>query len=336
MSGLPSLPRGRPTQTALAVYQDDVQAFCARILEINSSLDFRVSSRGWCYLLEGSHIITKGEFDAAQRLINDCRKNGDLPIDICAVDDKRAADGIEDIDSNEIEDQASSIVESVQYQHLYYTPFSFWDDLDVYIELAVEKIDLKGLFAGVASNFHVPIANIGGWSDINGRAAMMHRFAHWEREGKQCILLYCGDHDPGGLQISDFLRSNMAELKGAVGWDPRHLMIDRFGLNADFIEANGLTWIENLETSKGKRLDHPSHPDHFKLYVQAYLKQFGARKCEANALVVRPEAGRELCRRTIEKYLPKGAIADHRTRLNAIRQELRSAILHRLAEGQAP
>jgi hypothetical protein len=40
-----------------------------------------------------------------------------------------------------------------------------------------------------------------------------------EAEGKHCVLLYCGDHDPGGLNISEFLRSNMADLAVAVDWN---------------------------------------------------------------------------------------------------------------------
>ena len=75
-------------------------------------------------------------------------------------------------------------------------------------------------------------------------------------------------------------------------------------LYSDFIEANGLTWIDNLETSRGKSLADPKHPDHFRPYVQSYLKRFGARKVEANALVARPEAGRELCRQAIRWYVP--------------------------------
>ena len=59
--------------------------------------------------------------------------------------------------------------------------------------------------------------------------------------GRQCVLLYCGDHDPGGLQISGLIRSNLADLSGAVGWSPERLTIDRFGLNHDFIEEQGLT-----------------------------------------------------------------------------------------------
>ena len=127
---------------------------------------------------------------------------------------------------------------------------------------------------------------------------MMRRFKHWEAKGRPCVLLYCGDHDPGGLQISGQLRSNLAELSGAVGWSPDRLTIDRFGLNHDFIEEQGLTWIDNLRTAKKKPpndLADPKHPDHQKDYVQDYLEQFGPRKCEANALVTRQAAARQLC-----------------------------------------
>src|SRR5262249_47821811 len=154
------------------------------------------------------------------------------------------------------------------------------------------------------AEFHIPITNISGWNDINSRAAIMKRFAFWEKRGKKCVLLHCGDHDPGGLHISEFLRSNMEELADAVGWRPDNLIIERFGLNADFIEEQGLTWIDNLETGSGGRLDDPRHPDHGKSYVQSYLARFGARKVEANALVVRPEAGRELCRQAILRHVP--------------------------------
>jgi len=159
----------------------------------------------------------------------------------------------------------------------------------------------------------------------------MRRFKKWEARGKQCILLYAGDHDPGGLAISDFLRSNIEELAKAVDWSPDNLIIDRFGLDYDFIEANGLTWIDNLETSSCRNLADPKHPDHFKPYVQNYLKRFGARKVEANALVARPEAGRQLCRRSILRYVPESAIADYRQRVTVQREKLREAIIARMA-----
>ena len=94
MNALPCLGRGRPTEARRDAYAVELATFCAQIIEIRSGLDFAVSSRGWCYLLEGEGLITKGEFDPAQRLINECRKTGALPLDICAVDDRRSADGL--------------------------------------------------------------------------------------------------------------------------------------------------------------------------------------------------------------------------------------------------
>jgi hypothetical protein len=92
----------------------------------------------------------------------------------------------------------------------------------------------------------------------------MKRFAEHEAAGRQCVLLLCGDHDPGGLHITDKMRKNLSDLSGAVGWTPENLIISRFGLNADFINRHRLTWIDNLETSSGKQLDDENHDDHYK------------------------------------------------------------------------
>ncbi len=102
-------------------------------------------------------------------------------------------------------------------------------------------------------------------------------------------------------------------------------------MNFDFIEENNLTWIENLETSSGGRLDSPRHPDHYKPYVQSYLEQYGARKVEANALVVRPEAGRELCQQAILKYVNDDAPQGYQDRLGSHQDAVRDEV-HRLLE----
>jgi hypothetical protein len=285
-----------------------------------------VSSRGWCYILE-EHGLGKGEFDAAQRLINDARKSGLLPIDFCAEDDSRQAEHLEKIDKEDSIEFAQGWLDYLKsHAHLQYRPVSFWDGLPVYVEMTVEKIDLKSLFRPITEEFHVATTNISGWNDINARAVMMKRFARWERHGKQCVLLHCGDHDPGGLHISGFLRSNMADLAAAVGWRPDNLIIDRFGLNADFIRRHRLTWIDNLETGSGGRLDDARHPDYQKSYVQDYLKRFGALKVEANALVVRPEAGRKFCLDAILRYVPTDAVERYERKLNPAQRKARREI----------
>ena len=257
-----------------------------------------------------------------------------LPLDICVEDGKRVAENLEEIDPEwSVDDKAESIVNSLAAEHHYWTPVSFWEDQPAYVEVLVEKIDLKSLFGPVCARFNIPITNAGGWTDLNSRAAMMRRFKYWEAMGRSCVLLYCGDHDPGGLQISGLIRSNLAELSGAVGWSPDRLTIDRFGLNHDFIEEHGLTWIDNLRTAKKKPpndLADPNHPDHQKDYVQDYLRQFGPRKCEANALVTRQAAARQLCFAAITRYLPEDAPKAYQAKLAPRREQLRLAIADRL------
>ena len=107
----------------------------------------------------------------------------------------------------------------------------------------------------------------------------------------------------------------------AVGWSPDDLIIDRFGiLTTISSSARGSPGLTISITSKGEYpLDHPKHPDHLKSYVQDYLAKYGARKVEANALVTRPEAGRELCRQAILKYVPANAPARYLKKLKPFR-----------------
>jgi hypothetical protein len=126
---LPRRGRGRPTPEAAIAYQANLERFAAAILKISSRLDFKVSSRGWCYLLEDSGL-TKGDFNYAQGLINDCRKSGVLPLDICCEDDGRQAANLERINRETPEQFAASWVDYVRDKaHEQFTPFSFWRDL---------------------------------------------------------------------------------------------------------------------------------------------------------------------------------------------------------------
>jgi hypothetical protein len=237
---LPRRARGRPTAKQAEEYRNDLERFCKALEEIASTLEFKVSSRGWCYILE-EHGLPKGDFDLAQRVINDARKSGLLPVDFCAEDEGRQADNLEKIDHQTPQQFAHDCVNYVRRRaHEQYTPVSFWGDLDVFIQMTVEKVDLKSLFAEVTEEFHVPTYNVSGWNDLNARAAMMRLFRRWESEGKKCVLLHCGDHDPGGLQISNFIRSNLQDMARArgIGWSPADLTIVRFGLNADFIRRH--------------------------------------------------------------------------------------------------
>src|SRR5207248_2523851 len=63
-------------------------------------------------------------------------------------------------------------------------------------------------------------------------------------------------------RFSDTLRANITQLDDAVGWHPDNLVIDRFGLNIDFIEEQNLTWIDNLQTSSQGAINDLADPRH--------------------------------------------------------------------------
>lgn len=289
--------------------------FVAFVEQISSEIGFRVSSRGWGYILEQRGIINKSQFDKVESVINRCRREGLLPVDFVADESARAFENIEVPTSSTHAEHIREWLAAAISSERYFTP-DWWEDEEYYIQMVVEKIDLVTLFQPVCAKYHIPIANSKGWSSILQRAEYCRRFAAAEERGLQCVLLYCGDHDPDGLRISETLRKNLEDVAairwndGEQGYDPSNLEIARFGLEYDFIISNNLTWIDNLITGSGKDLGSSSHPNHGLPYVKSYLRKVGRRKCEANSVVVIPEMGRRLCESTILGYL--GADAEAR------------------------
>lgn len=305
----------------------DLEEFADFLRDLSSQMDDKISSRGWAYILEQKRYINKDQFDQVTAKINACRKKGYLPIDFVAEESVRQFEGVETPSEwSIIEEFETWLKESLNAFDYYST--DWWDSEDYYIQMVVEKVDLVTLFKSVCKDHHIPIANSKGWSSMLQRAEYARRFKEAEDRGLQCVLLYCGDHDPDGLRISEFLRKNLYDLKdvtwddGEEGYNPKDLIIDRFGLNYDFIIRNGFTWIDNLITGSGKNLASPKHKNYKMPYVQEYLQTIGERKCEANVLVTLPKIAQDLCTQAIEKYLGDDAQERFQAKRKAVREEL--------------
>ena len=316
------LPRGRGDNRLRGLVR-----FATQLINLSNQIGFKLSARGWCYQLEGFRLINKDQFSRVEDMINECRKLGALPINFTAEEESRKFGGVETPNEESPEKYLKRFLVGALRCENWYAP-DWWDGEKYYIQMIVEKIDLKTLFEPICSEYHIPIATTKGWSSMIQRAEYARRFKQAEDKKLKCVLLYCGDHDPDGLRISDFLRSNLIDLAyvkwmdGVEGYNPRELKIDRFGLNYDFITENDLTWIDNLITGSGKDLGSPSHPNFYMEYVQEYLQKIGERKCEANALVVRPGQARQLCREAIEKYVGPDALARTQAKRQKIVDEL--------------
>jgi len=300
------------------------------IKQKSDEIGFRVSSRGWGYILEQAGYITKDQFNKVEDLINRCRKSGLLPVDFVAEESSRQFSEIHIPSEESYEGHVASWLQAALDCEAYYTP-DWWKDEEYYVQMVVEKIDLITLFQPICRQYHIPIANAKGWSSILQRAEYARRFKEAEDRGLKCVLLYCGDHDPDGLRISDTILKNLEDVSqirwnnGEDGFDPSNLEIVRFGLNYDFIIKNKLTWIDNLitgNTQKKMDLGSPTHPNHRLAYVQQYLKKVGRRKCEANSIIVVPDKGKQMCKIAVQEILGEDALGRFAKRRKEVRKKI--------------
>jgi len=314
-------------------YQEGLKKFADSLIELDNQMPNPVSARGWCYILEGMNLITKDQFNYVEKIINKCRKLGLLPLDFTATDKRREFQNVEVLQEETL-DPISYLLSYVNYVkdcHEYKKDKAFWETQEeYYLQIAVEKVDLLYLFDPICEKYHIPIANMVGWSDLNSRGNMAKRFKEAEEElGLKPILLYYGDFDPGGIQISDFLKENLDQLKKATHWDPKNLVIDRFGLEFDFIENNNLLWIDNLITSSGRNLG-TLYQKHLKgektnlaKYEIEYIKKYGVRKCEANAVLPISEVAIKQCEDKILEYLGDNCFEKYDEKITEIQNEVK-------------
>ena len=345
LADLPPFPtqgRGRPTAKQ-ASHREEFKSALVKIMLAGFEQGTRWTTRGWCYVLEECGL-GKNDFDAAENMIVELRKAGVIPLDCVLEDQAREWSGFEYVDEGDPEKEAERILESLSLNIRWYQPTSFWDTQDNFVVMAVEKRDLIGLFEPVCRQYNVPIANFRGSPDLIARGKVLAEFMkHWD-VGRNVIALYCGDHDPAGLRMSgDEFTSNFQSLHGTtiggqrLRFVPEGFRVVRFGLNADFIAKANLPWTNNLQTgqkdqNKAQDLGDPRHPDHNKNYVQDYIKQFGKRKVEANALVVRPDMGRDLCRKAIEQYVSLESVKAFQKSLKPFREQLRVAVIQQIED----
>jgi hypothetical protein len=292
--------------------------------------------RGWCYWLEGKGLINKGQFDSTGVAIDNRRKDGTLPTNICTEDEARLPDNLEQLDECSPEQFAYRKVQGALHSAQFYDPVSFWEFQGTYVEMTVEKIDLVVLFRELCAEYHIPISNIKGSPDINMRVKAIERFNTWRRKGKKCVLLHWGDFDPPGVKIAENLKGNFAELGDAVvekngkrvsvGYREKLFDIVHVGLSADQVEELKLTWIEGLKTGSGENLANPTHPKHKEYNVAGWIKKYGENKVEANALVGKPDDAIEECRNIILRYVKAEGIAKYERHVERERARVRDAL----------
>lgn len=301
-----------------------------KMLDERNRLSFSPTLRGWCYLLEGDGVCGKSEFDKVMNRITMARKQGLLPLNITAEDETRIGDGGGWVSSS-LDTLINDALEAMQNVPQYYKTTKLEEHSGYHIELFVEKLDLIGMLEPVTRKYEVRASCSRGWGDLHSRASLIERC---DNSGLPNIIFLFGDHDIGGLSITDAFKSNCEELLPALEMaELPDMTFIRIGLNKQEIDDLGLIWIEGLETSSGKDLAKPSHPQFKTKPVQDYLKTFGARKCEANALLKNPKAAISIMEKAIQCYVTADDFDRYNAQISIDTIEAEEAILPYLVGG---
>lgn len=309
ITALPRMGSGRVSEARRLQFQADVREVVAWMRQYVGRLGFAPVARSWLYALESEGIITKGDFTWAGKWLADRRKEGLIPFELVGADSTRALSGYDRHDEEEtprayINRRLRESLDSAKR----YWPASYWKHQINYPIIWTEKRDLIKLFEPELPHAVRRFASK-GQADVNSRVALIEECKWAQSEGLDPLILYCGDHDPMGVKMSDAIVENLMPLAKVLDWDHElEEMADdgrivRFGLNAEFIDNARLLWIDGLETSSGEDLSDSRHKHHRFPYVQDYLRDFGARKVEANALIANPTAARALIRDELWHWL---------------------------------
>lgn len=144
--------------------------------------------------------------------------------------------------------------------------FNLWEKQPYYIEVFIEKDALIGVIEGVCTEFRVPYLACRGYASASEiHDAGNYRFRRMLNLGKKCCVLYLGDHDPSGLDMTRDVRDRLDIFTRSPG----SVEVVRLALNMDQIE------------------EHTPPPNPTKMTdsrAEAYVDEFGAECWELDAL----------------------------------------------------
>lgn len=116
-----------------------------------------------------------------------------------------------------------------------------WQRQPYYVECFIEKDALIGVIEGVCEELDLPYLACRGYASASEIwRAGHHRFRTRLRNDKKCVVLYLGDHDPSGLDMTRDIRERLALFVGDAGGDVEWPVdVRRLALNMDQIEEYG-------------------------------------------------------------------------------------------------
>jgi hypothetical protein len=215
---------------------------------------YDLSLRQLHYQLVGrGHVNTKAAYESLGDLVANARMAG--YIDWNSITDRtRVLQNKQYLYHGELD---INIIEAVKSRIERCFSTQLWSKQPYYIEVWVEKDALIDVIGKAAKEAGTPYFACKGNPSVDALHDAAMRFKRMqEDEDKICRVVYCGDHDPSGINIPRSIAGYMKEFRVDV-------TIERIALNLDQIRAL------NLPPNTAKEAD--------KLYKR-YVAEFGIKE----------------------------------------------------------
>lgn len=182
---------------------------------------------------------------------------------------------------------------------------SRWENQDCYVEVMVEKQALEGVLMPVCDELDVPFTANKGYSSSSAMYEASKRFIRAIENGKKPHILYLGDHDPSGIdmtrdvcsRIDLFVKTSM-EREEIRENELDAVPIKRLALNMDQV----------------KKLNPPENPAKVTdSRAKGYISKFGHSSWELDA--IEPAALAKLVRDAVMGLVEPAAWAESAARI---------------------
>lgn len=163
------------------------------ILAAYARQGYDLSLRQLYYQLVSKNLITNSEksYKNLGCLVSDARLAGWIDWDM--IKDR----GRETVENPHWKDPANFIeVVAPQYR------FDLWKNQPNYVEVMVEKQALEGVLIPVCRRYDVPFTANKGYSSSSALYEASKRFVDAYEQRKELHVIYLGDHDPSGIDMS--------------------------------------------------------------------------------------------------------------------------------------
>jgi hypothetical protein len=242
----------------------------AMIYKINEILrDYReqgydLSLRQLYYQLVSNNIVPNSEksYKNIGNLVSDARLSGYIDWDMIK-------DRGREMVSNPHWDDPAEFMTAVAPQYR----FDLWEDQETYVEVMVEKQALEGVLIPVCRGLDVPFTANKGYSSSSALYEASKRFLKAAEQNKELHVIYLGDHDPSGIDMSrDVLDRLNLFINVSLGFQEGEgdlLNVNRVALNMDQIKQ--LKPPENPAKLTDSRAD-------------SYIAKFGRSSWELDAI----------------------------------------------------